>query len=197
MDQHLPNLFSLLDKYNLLELLCFHSAHKHFSLPSGTVLCGVDGKPPTYYRRAKPTRIEDIFQTPIHGYIFVVWNSELRAYEFQDGKAHDWSGHNLQQFLKDFVSYVERNKIQSHIGLQIRDKGVDRPVTFEYFDGNESIMLDEPRAKEMGYEPGRTTGWVGIKEDGDIRIHGNTHHIVHEGQKKCYIDQTTPLKLVS
>ena len=177
-DDHLPRIFEIMDRHEVLGLFCIHSAHKHYPLAAGTVRCGTSDGPPVY-RRTKPTRVKDLCGKKIHGDIFAVTASGLQAYEFQDGDLPNFSHlsyDGLCRFLNEFIDYVREKGLEHYFGLQIRDE-IDQPVTWECFDGQESSMIEESEAEKRGYKPGRTTGWVGTRLDGGgVRIRGQTIH---------------------
>ncbi|KAI6472447.1 hypothetical protein MCOR16_001575 [Pyricularia oryzae] len=145
LKEHLSTLFLMIDKYNLLDLLCIHSAHSHFPLPEGTILYGIDGKSPIC-RRTKPTPIKDIVDEHVHGHIFVVVNSKLQAYEFQEGDAPDFSCHNLDQFFEEYIDFVKVQKLNKIAGLQMRYGNFKCSEMWECFEGNENIMMDASAA---------------------------------------------------
>ncbi|KAL8367164.1 hypothetical protein RB599_010252 [Gaeumannomyces hyphopodioides] len=188
IEQHLPHLLHLLDRHNLLELFGFHSAHNHYRLDPDTAQFGTDDEVPIY-RRTKPTPVEDLRKREVHGHIFVVTDTGLQPYEFQNGKGPDFSHCNLRQFLQEFIEYIQQNRLQESIGLQVRYKDLDRPETWECFEGKASVMVDGTVAADLGYKRGRTTGWVGRKQDGQVESTGVEMHVVIDGKVQCYRDK--------
>ncbi|CRK44647.1 hypothetical protein BN1723_006240 [Verticillium longisporum] len=153
--------------------------------PGSAVMVGTNFQDPDM-RWAKTTDIKKLEQSSVYGHIFVLVNSGLCAYEFQDGPLPDLSnvGHG---FLAEFSCYITSNNLAGLIGLRVLGGGPCRHVgMFELVLDQRTIMLGNSIVK--GCRPTRVTGWTFESSDGKPRVcqSNETHAEMSSGNHKVF-----------
>lgn len=165
-----------------------HLLHSHHPIPDDTILLGTSYKVPPVRRWAKPTRIEDLRGTNLHGHTYAVRDGSLRPYEFQSGSAPELSGPNVQAFLEEFCKLVEDKGLQNQIALEILDsEAADRTPMLEFIVDQENHVLVEAKAAQQS-DSLRPTGWVFVAERSGVTLKGNTAYAGNSGEHKTFTD---------
>lgn len=183
-ESHIHNLATIFVRNRAERVLGIHLAHGHFATPDNTTLVGVNYNEP-YSRWAKPTAIQTVDLSNVHGHIFVLTDHGFHPYEYQIGPLPVLSGVD-SAFLLELEEYLIANKLSKLVGLQVIDP---KPIDMlELILPQATIMLDISVLDAC--IPTRQTGWKFKSEDGEARVcksnethgqHANGHDVYNEG----------------
>ena len=182
---HLQKLAEIFVKYNVHERLGIHLIHSHAKVAAGNVMLGHSLTEPSGCW-TKPIPIEEVNLAAVHGHIFkLVDGDRFVAYEYVEGKAHDFSDINAA-FFGELVEYLRCNGLDTTVGLQILGQTTENMVEFDFGDCGTVMLKDEDTSHGNVF---RTTGWVFTCEDGVVSFKGNQVHTANEhGHHKTYLD---------
>ncbi|CEO58412.1 hypothetical protein PMG11_03139 [Penicillium brasilianum] len=196
--EHITNLAEMFVRHNADKILGIHLIHGHFKIPEETVMLGTNVESLSL-RWTKPTHIEKINPTSVHGHIFALTKDGMCAYELQEGPLPDMSKVGLH-FLDEFIEYIVQNSLTNLIGLQVL--GCDENSMSELILEQGTVMLNSTCIKNT--VPTRITGWKFESVNGKARVctanetHAATvkgvHQIFRAGKPHFMIENTDDLK---
>ncbi|KUJ09263.1 uncharacterized protein LY89DRAFT_281988 [Mollisia scopiformis] len=184
LESHIHNLAALFVQNRAEKILGIHLAHGHFAAPKHTAMLGVNYEEP-YCRWARPTAIQTIDLSNVHGHIFVLTDHGFHPYEYQSGPAPDLSELD-SAFLPNLADYLNKNDLSMLVGLQVVDQNPANMLELILPQG--TVMLDSSVLN--GCVPTRQTGWKFESEDSKPRVcqanethgqHANGHDIYNKG----------------
>ena len=186
-------LAELLIQFNLQNIFGIHLIHGHLEVPKDHVMMGFRSQDSLSSWWTKPTPINRILMSSLHGHIFMLSStSHLIAYEFREGPLPTDVGSIDQRFFQQFAETLVTNNLESLIGLQVLEDPPHQPMLEFVIAGQGTIMINKEIAR--GREV-RTTGWVFERtKDGVISIKGKeTHAGSSNGNHQIFTDGK-PLK---
>jgi hypothetical protein len=197
LESHIHNLAAIFVRNRAERVLGIHLAHGHFAAPDNTTLLGVNYDKP-YCRWARPTVIQTIDLSNVHGHIFVLTDHGFHPYEYQTGPLPDLFGVD-SAFLLELTEYLITNELSKLVGLQVIDPNPTRMLELILPQG--TVMLDVSILN--GCVPTRQTGWKFESEDGEPRVcqanetHGQTattHEVYNKGDPHPRLETFRDLK---
>jgi len=138
--------------------------HGHFNIPEDTVLLGTNHDAHRC-RWTKPSEIQTLDLSKVHGHIFVLIDRRFHPYEYQAGPAPDLSRVG-NTFLPELASFLNSNDLAGLVGLQVIDPRTS--AMFELVLPQGTVMMDASRLGSC--IPTRETGWQFDVEDGRPRV---------------------------
>lgn len=133
----------------------------------------------------KPTNIEDLNVSRIHGHIFhLTPEGKFQAYEYREGFCAPQDVDPA--FFNEIAEYLLVNQITDLLGPQVLNNNVS-PLMCEFVMQNDgTAMLDARDVK--GWVPYRTTGYM-ANEAGVTELKGNEQHAATtKGPHKVFYD---------
>jgi hypothetical protein len=153
---HIRQLADIFVRHNVQESFGIHLIHRHFTLPSNTVMVGEAYYNP-YCRWAKP-RSNNIEPESLTGYLFALTEDQWHPYEYQKDFQFEPSSLN-EEFLDEVTQYVLENDLSHKVALQLLGSPYDRmdDTTLELLLNDSSIMFRFSNLIDCS--PVRQTGW--------------------------------------